>query len=368
MFSVIVPVYKNALLVEYCLTLLIDRLPDNAELILVDDASGIETTQILRKFTRAKLIEHPCNKGVIAAYNTGSQVAKGEILVFINTDVFVSAEAFDELSRTFAEESNLGAVGHLLIYPQDYTIQHAGIAFDQWVMSHLFVGCKLDEVKFKPVEERQAVTAAFFACSRKVFNEVGGFSEIYKDGMDDIEFCLRCRELGYRNVLLTRFPSLHLESATRGPTKHIRRTYNYSIFFSRWAGRFEVDLYKYIAERTDLIVSAEIKSEYPMPILNFCSTPNWRNLTKALFADKFSPSTFHDLSGSFAESDFIDLFRVVPMAMHRIPTPIAIVTDHFRQIENNQFWFARRLANDIIIDRHANVLTSKYLGFGATYS
>jgi GT2 family glycosyltransferase len=363
--SVIVPIYRNVNLVEYCLTILLENLPADAELILVDDASGPETVQLLKSFEGARLIEHPENRGNTVAYNTGAKAARGDLLAFVDSDVFVPPGALDELSRLLIEDDRLGAVGSLLLYPHDYTIQHAGVAFDKWTLSHLFVGRSTSEIDLKPVEDRQAVTAAFFACRRSVFEQVGGFDETYRDGLEDIEYCLRCCELGYRNVLASRFPAMHLESATRGPYKHIRRTYNYSIFFSRWAGRFRADLIDFVSASARRTLSNGNHLNYPAGVLNFCTTPNWRDLADAVFAAGVKPGTIHNLSGSQAESDPIDLFRSVPLAFQRLPSNILFVVDHFSQLMKNHLWFSRRLSSDIIVDRHANVLTSKEFGFSS---
>jgi GT2 family glycosyltransferase len=363
--SVIVPIYRNFYLVEYCLTILSENLPDDAELILVDDASGPETVQLLKTFKAARLVEHSENRGNTVAYNTGAKAARGDVLAFVDSDVFVPPGALEELSQLLTENDRLGAAGSLLLYPYDYTIQHAGVAFDKWTLSHLFVGRRLSEIDLKPVEDRQAVTAAFFACRRSVFEQVGGFDETYRDGLEDIEYCLRCCELGYRNVLASRFPAMHLESATRGAYKHIRRTYNYSIFFSRWGGRFRADLLDFVSASARKTLSNGNYLNYPAGVLNFCTTPNWLDLAEAVFLDGLKPGTVHNLSGSLAESDLIDLFRSVSLSFQRLPGNLVFVVDHFSQLLKNQLWFSRRPCSDLIVDRHANVLTSREFGFSS---
>jgi GT2 family glycosyltransferase len=364
MLSVIVPIYKNTNLVEYCLAHLTERLPADAELILVDDASGPETIQLLKRFEVARIIEHQYNQGNTVAYNTGAGAARGDVLVFVDSDVFVPAGALEEFSQVLSGDDNLGAVGSLLLYPYDYTIQHAGVAFDRWATSHLFVGRRREEIDLQPIEERQAVTAAFFACRRTVFEEVGGFDETYRDGMEDMEYCLRCSELGYRNVLLSSFPAMHLESASRGPYKHIRRTYNRSIFFSRWSGRFNADLYDYVSASAVKAIGNGNAVVGPAPVLNFCTTPNWSELADTLTHSGVDLGSAHNLSGWVGESGSIDLFRTVPLAFNQLPTSIVFVVDHFKQLNRNRLWFSRRLSSDVVVDRHANVLTGERFGFG----
>lgn len=367
MLSVIVPVYRNVNLVEYCLTILKDRLPADAELILVDDASGPETMQMLNTIRGARVIEHKENMGNTVAYNTGAAAARGEFLAFVDSDVFVPPGAFEEFVQVLADDAHLGAVGNLLLYPYDYTVQHAGVAFDRWATSHLFVGRRHDEIALKPLEERQAVTAAFFACRRDVFEKVGGFDETYRDGMEDMEYCLRCRELGYKNVLLSSFPAMHLESATRGPYKHIRRTYNRSIFFSRWSGRFRPDLCDYVEADARKALADWNTAAYPLTVINFCTTPNWMELVEVFAACGVKLGTFHNLSGWVGESGPIDLYRTLPPAFHRSPSSILFVVDYFVQLKRNQMWFNHRLSSDMVVDRHANVLTGERFGFGSEH-
>jgi len=356
MISVVVPVFRNTTLVEYCLDHLIRRLPTDAEVIAVDDASGAETVEAIRAFPRVRLISHPANRGNTAAYNTGAAAAQGDILVFADSDILVGDTTLTDFADVLRDDT-IGAAGALLLYPQTLAIQHAGVAFDRWILSHVYVGQPYDPRRFAPVEERQAVTAALFACRRATFERVGGFDETYRDGLEDIEFCLRCRELGLRNVISTRSPSLHLESATRGPFKHIRRVYNYVIFFSRWHGRFEVDLPRFI-------VRAATEMAWPWTngtaatVVNFCTTPNWPDLIEALLPLLDVVAT-HNLSGSVAESDAIDLYRQLPIAFHRDPLPLLFIVDHIEQVARNRHWFDQRPCIDLIVDRHANFLVSK---------
>jgi GT2 family glycosyltransferase len=363
MLSIIVPVYRNGNLVEYCLSRIESSLPSSAELIVVDDSSGAETLEILNRFKSARIVSHPSNRGNTAAYNTGAREAKGDQFAFIDSDVFIAPGSLDELSKTLAADEKTGIIGNVLLYPYDYTIQHAGVAFDKWAVPHLYVGQKLNEVALEPIEERQAVTAAFFVCRRSLFEAIGGFSESYRDGLEDVEFCLRSRELGFRNILSSRHPAMHLESATRGPFKHTRRLYNYSIFYSRWVGRFRPDLYDYLrVSAKKALLRTNVRP--PVVVLNFCPTPNWHELVEILTNVNIRASTVHDLSGPFAESDPIDLFKIVPMAFHRLPQTIVFVVEHFAQLSKNRHWFARRATTDVVIDRHANVVTAERLGYG----
>lgn len=356
MLSVIVPVYRNSVLVEYCLDRLLSRLPRGAEVVVVDDASGSETAQVIRRFG-VRVVTHPENRGNTAAYNTGAVAAAGDLLVFCDSDVLVGDTVLESFEEILTTTTDAGAVGALLVYPQNGTIQHAGVAFDRWVLSHVYAGSPARAFPFDAVEERQAVTAALFACRRATFERIGGFDETYRDGLEDIEFCLQCREQGLKNLLLGHVPSMHLESATRGPYKSIRRTYNYSIFFSRWKGRFEVDLPRYLA-RSAAGIDWKWTAGHRVTVVNFCTTPNWPELADAV-ADRIALGEFHNLSGFIAEDESIDFYRQLPLALQRDPAPLIFIVDRLWQIRENVHWFDKRPIADVVIDRHANIIVTR---------
>jgi GT2 family glycosyltransferase len=355
--SVIVPVFRNSNLVEYCLDNALRDLPESAELIVVDDASGLDTQEVLQRFPRARVITHPANRGNTVAYNTGARAAAGDVLVFMDSDILVPSGGLARLDEFCRTHQDIGAVGTLLTYPQNYTVQHAGVALDRWVVTHVYAGSSPAELGLDAVEDRQAVTAALMACRRSTFERVGGFDETYRDGMEDIDFCLRCGEAGLRNVLYSDVHAMHLESATRGPYKQIRRTYNYSIFFSRWSNRYQPDLAAYLRRSLGRIDRAAIGAE-PVTVLNFCTTPSWLDLVAEVGAQGAEMGPIHDLSGFVGEGEPIDLFRHVPLALHRSPSPLLFIADRVGQLAANRHWFDCRPARDLLIDRHANAVLS----------
>jgi GT2 family glycosyltransferase len=65
-------------------------------------------------------------------------------------------------------------------------------------------------------QELSAVTGACMMVRRKVFDEVGGLDEQIAVAYNDIDFCLRLRAAGYRNIWTPFAELIHHESASRG--------------------------------------------------------------------------------------------------------------------------------------------------------
>jgi GT2 family glycosyltransferase len=114
----------------------------------------------------------------------------------------------------------IGAVGEMLYYPDD-TIQHAGVILGiHGVAAHLYCGMPRGYPgqggRAFVAQSLSAVTAACMVIRREVFEQVGGLDERLQVAFNDIDFCLRVRQAGYRN-LWTPFAELyHHESASRG--------------------------------------------------------------------------------------------------------------------------------------------------------
>ena len=96
------------------------------------------------------------------------------------------------------------------------------------------------------VQNYSAVTAACLLVRRRVFDEVEGFDEKNLPvAFNDVDFCLRIRERGYRNLWTPYAELYHHESASRGPedTPEKQRRFKKEIDYMRrsWGPALEHD-------------------------------------------------------------------------------------------------------------------------------
>ena len=138
--------------------------------------------------------------------------------------------------------SYVGIVGAKLYYDDD-TIQHAGVVVGLGgVAGHVFRTFPKSDPGFMGrlvvCQDYCAVTAACMLVKRSAFEKAGGFSEDLAVAFNDIDFCLKVGEAGYR-VIFTPFAELyHYESKSRGqddtPEKQDRFNQEIMTFKSRW--------------------------------------------------------------------------------------------------------------------------------------
>ncbi|RZA31800.1 MAG: glycosyltransferase family 2 protein, partial [Lysobacteraceae bacterium] len=132
----------------------------------------------------------------------------------------------------------------------DDTIQHAGVLTGlHGVAGHIGVGKGRKDPGYfgrgQLVQNLSAVTAACLVVRKRVFDEVGGLDEGLTVAFNDIDFCLRLRRAGYRNVWTPHAEAYHHESASRGaedtPEKRVRFMGEVDFMERRWGDALRAD-------------------------------------------------------------------------------------------------------------------------------
>ena len=142
---------------------------------------------------------------------------RGRHVVFLNNDTIPLAGWLAPLIAELDADPTVAVVGSKLLFP-DETIQHAGVVFsrDLPIPYHLFAHAPGTFAAVNHRRELQCVTGACMAVRRAVFDAVGGFDEGYRNGYEDVDFCLQVRQRGGRIVYQPASVLYHLESQTAG--------------------------------------------------------------------------------------------------------------------------------------------------------
>ncbi len=159
-----------------------------------------------------------------------NRAAKGRqqgIFLFINNDMVMQTVGWDQRLRRHLGRRGIGAVGARLLYPAG-NLQHAGMALGVTGAGqaagealHEGLGAWPDDPgplgRWARTRPAAAVTGAFLATRREVFEATGGFDgDNFPVSCNDIDFCLRVRELGLTVLYAADIELTHDESRTRG--------------------------------------------------------------------------------------------------------------------------------------------------------
>jgi len=113
--SIIVPVYNGEKTVRKCLASILnqDYPRDKYEIIVVDDGSQDETKGIAKGFGD-KVVEHRKTLGLRHARKSGIKVAKGEIIVCVDSDVLIKPDTLDKIVNYFSDNREIDALTGML--------------------------------------------------------------------------------------------------------------------------------------------------------------------------------------------------------------------------------------------------------------
>lgn len=194
------------------------------DIIVVDNGStdreAISYLKALSDETCVEVVSVPGAFNFSRLCNHGLARASGEIYVLLNNDTQVIQSDWLHEMVSHAVRPEVGAVGAKLRYP-DGDIQHAGVILGvRGLAGHAFRQQPGDSDGYcgraRMTQELSAVTAACLAGRTSVYLRFGGFNELDVGvGYNDVDFCLRLREAGYRIVWTPHAELLHVESGSR---------------------------------------------------------------------------------------------------------------------------------------------------------
>lgn len=225
LISIIIPTKDKADVLERCLESIYSKTKtQDYEIIVVDNNSEEKATFALfdqyKKRGNFRVLRQPIPFNYSRLNNEAVKIARGDMLLFLNNDVEVITEDWLTLMAGEAEREEIGAVGVKLLYP-DNTVQHAGVVLGiLGVAGHMGVGKDREDNGYMSHlslrRNYSAVTAACMMIRKEVFEKVGGFEENLQVAFNDIDFCLKVKNQGYRNIFLADVLLYHYESLSRG--------------------------------------------------------------------------------------------------------------------------------------------------------
>lgn len=217
------------------------------EVILVDNGSddpeALSYFETLKQRPNFRVIRDDNEFNYSKLNNLAVAAARGDVVGLINNDIEVISPDWLTEMVGLACQPGVGAVGARLWYP-DHTLQHGGVVLGiGGVAGHAHKRLAIDQGGYFEraalIQSFSAVTAACLIVQKKHYVAVNGLNEAeLKVAFNDVDFCLRLREAGLRNVWTPYAELFHHESATRGedtnPEKQQRFSGEVRYMIERW--------------------------------------------------------------------------------------------------------------------------------------
>jgi len=174
--SIIIPAYNEGKYIEKCLASIQEQsYKDIAETIIIDDGSTDNTVAIAEKYG-AKILRQE-HKGAGAARNYGAREAKGDILVFIDGDMYLDKDAVEYMIKPILEGKTIGT-----FFIGEYVANMENFWARCWNIAHNNTGNRRNP----DIKDLSGESEVFKAILRDVFIKSGGNHEERAAGQDKI--------------------------------------------------------------------------------------------------------------------------------------------------------------------------------------
>lgn len=264
--SIVIPVHNKGTITRQCLDTLLAEPADgiDREIVVVDDGSTDSTVALLKGYRgRIRVIRNESALGFAGACNAGVAAASHDFIVLLNNDTIPTSGWLSALVNHALAQPQAAVVGAKLLFPNE-TIQHAGVVFGlDCEPHHIYAGFSADHPAASKSRRYQVVTAACALFRRGPWNEIGGLDTSYRNGWEDVDFCMRAGEAGYEVHYCAESVVYHLESATRDLLSAAERE-NRALFARRWREKIVPDDIGYYW--MDGLFEASYGARYPIKL------------------------------------------------------------------------------------------------------
>lgn len=252
--SILIPNKDAIQLLKACIDSIVKLTTyENYEIVIIENNSEEEETfeyyEIIQKMPQVKVITYP-EKGFNYSkiINFGVKNSDAEFVLQLNNDTEILTPNWLEKFIGFAQREDVGAVGARLYY-EDKSIQHAGIVVGICglaanMLPELPEGVHAYFGKDCLIQNMSAVTGACLFARRSIYEEVGYMDEEnFEVAFNDVDFCLKIREKGYKIIYNPYIELMHYESKSRGyentPEKKARFERESNNFKEKWKNVIE---------------------------------------------------------------------------------------------------------------------------------
>ena len=251
--SIIIPNKDHVEDLRRCISSIMEKSTyDNYEIIVVENNS--ETREIFAYYEElannpaVKIIPYKGDFNYSAINNLGVSHASGDYVLLLNNDIQIITVNWMEELLMYAQRPDVGAVGAKLYYP-DKTIQHAGVVIGlgaHRTAGHVHYRQKRENLGYMGrlcyAQNMSAVTGACLLVKKALYEEAGGLDESFAVSLNDVDFCLKLRRLGYLNVFTPFAEAYHYESASRGSDMTGEAAARYNAESARFREKWKAEL------------------------------------------------------------------------------------------------------------------------------
>jgi len=222
--SIIIVNWNGCDIIKNCLESIFENIKNlDYEVIVVDNNSADSSPRMIKdKFPSVNLIELDKNYGFAKANNIGISKSSGKYIVLLNSDTTVKKGSFEKIIEYMDKDTKAGIVGPKLVYGNgDYQYSYgrfptllteiSGFLFLSKIpMLNAFFKDRFIEEKYDCVTEVDWISGACLFFKRDIIEKTTLLDEQFFMYMEDIDFCLRAKSIGWKVMFYPFAEVVHL--------------------------------------------------------------------------------------------------------------------------------------------------------------
>ncbi|MDR3046620.1 MAG: glycosyltransferase family 2 protein, partial [Bacteroidales bacterium] len=231
--AIVILNWNGKAFLEKFLPVLLLHTPDYAEIIIADNASSDGSMEMMKmKFPEVKTIQNSCNGGFSKGYNEALQKVDADYYCLLNSDVEVTENWVSPIMTLLDEHPDVAAVQpKLLSYYERDSFEYAGASggfVDRFgypfCRGRLFEIVERDQHQYDDIIETFWATGAALFVRSELYHKIGGLDEDFFAHMEEIDFCWRLKNLGYKVMVNPLSKVYHVGGGTL-PKENSMKTY-----------------------------------------------------------------------------------------------------------------------------------------------
>lgn len=360
--SIIITYHKNKDMLLFCLNRLLKTVPKDVEIFIIGNNVNKNELDINITDSRCKYYKVYKNLQYPKALNISVEQCSGEIITFVDADIFVWDGWYEALLNTFNSSEKIGVVGAKLVNPLTNRIIDYGIMYSKYNAAHTMMGLLYNHPLAQTDRQVQTVCSAIMMTTKTLYNKIGGMDEDIPYSYTDCDYCFRLRDIGYETWVSANAVAYH-----KGGTDSNNSKSNFSYYRLDAKGMYGMkDYSKILYDNVEWYKkSAEFFfKEHPLNVHQYVMID---------FTTLYDKDSFHQMikevlgityldiierPNSIRDNEQIVLYNDSSFEFIDLSTPIIYFVDTFVSLFDNELWFQmRNIEHDLVVDRHGNILS-----------
>lgn len=358
MVSIIITYYTGLNILKSNIELLLQTITkEEIEIIVVNDNPttplSIDMLPPMDRFS-LHIAVMPQNGGYAAACNYGVKTAKGDILIFMDSDILVTSIWLEQLINAYNATPDCGAVSTTILNLDESSVVHWGLGINEGIeVLKPFRDGKLPPKLQHGIYEFNMLTSGCILIPRIVFEEVGGFDEKFYNGFCDLDLTYHIKQTGYKCVVSSDAIVYH-RGKVAGSTRLASEDDTRALFIKKWRENLLNDAMQILPYLYNANITFVPSSEYML--INY-SRSFWASDYHAVLMTSLNAQISTNYNFKNIVSSKLILEDFLPWGLCGLNCSLIYFCDNITQLISNQHWYKHRKGKgDLIADKNGNLI------------